>query len=250
MKVSLITQIMAVFAVVCIAISVVVLPSDSNEIDGGKKIVFLGDSLTYGAGLVEIEGMDREQARWTHLLCERIGAKEFNYGTTGTAMGAPAENAFLDRYSTMEKDADIVIVFGGTNDYWCGIVPMGEYDSTNRDDFCGAMNLLLSGLMERYAGKTIIFITPHTQNPDDQTHNSDVANIFGCTLSDYSDMIKNKCGVLGIRVMDLNDYVDFDIGHNDSDKAQYSYDGCHFNAEGHKEVSKAVYTYLKEEKLV
>lgn len=232
------------FCILVTAISTIYSYCNKVKLEG-KNIAFLGDSLTYGS-LLDENDFDIEKMRWTKILCDNLKANEYNYGMKGNAFGYPDKIAFVDRYKDMYNDADLIIVYGGTNDYYC-CVPMGEPNSYDRYDFYGALNILVDGLRNKYPNGKIMFITPNTQNSELSEGNSDVKNKIGFNLDDYCNAIKEVCKEKNVPVMDLNDYLEFDIGHNDKDKVNYSFDGCHYNPEGHKAVAKAVEKFIKKE---
>ena len=121
----------------------------------GKRVLFLGDSITEGVGT------SCEAARYTTVLKEKAGlAAIINHGISGTRLARQQHisqeslywdtNAFTERYSKMEDDADIVVVFGGTNDYGHGDAPFGNDDDRTIDTYCGAVHCLMQGLIEKY----------------------------------------------------------------------------------------------------
>ena len=97
----------------------------------GKIIDFLGDSITEGVGV-----QDRINNRFDRVLERNCGLKAtYNYGIGGTRLAhqrTPSEKprhdlCFCGRAYDMNKDADIIVVYGGTNDYGHGDAPFGEY---------------------------------------------------------------------------------------------------------------------------
>ena len=92
----------------------------------GKKINFLGDSITEGVGTSSKEKM------YVNIIAEKYGAICRNYGISGTEIarqiGLDYENCldFCKRYQTMDEDADIIVVYGGVNDYFHGDAPVGK----------------------------------------------------------------------------------------------------------------------------
>lgn len=86
----------------------------------GKKILFLGDSITAGACSSDW----KEKAYWG-VLGTMSGAVVKGYGIGGTRIAnqltktdAPEDHLhFITRVAQMDDDADIVVVLGGTNDY-------------------------------------------------------------------------------------------------------------------------------------
>ena len=90
----------------------------------GKKIAFLGDSITEGVGVSSVEKI------YWNLVGQRTGAEVYGYGIGGTRIAVNRqpnhephveENYFGARVEKMIPDADIVVVFGGTNDFGHGV---------------------------------------------------------------------------------------------------------------------------------
>lgn len=122
----------------------------------------------------------------------------------------------VQRYSFMSNDADVVIVAGGTNDFQYNWTDVGTMADRTEDTFYGAMHLLCAGLLQKYLGKTIIFCTPikraqtSLDNSADTTAHKggsygsvDSQNLFGKTLGDYSNIIKEVCAYYSIPVIDM-----------------------------------------------
>ncbi|MBO7175935.1 MAG: SGNH/GDSL hydrolase family protein, partial [Clostridia bacterium] len=126
-----------------------------------KSIAFLGDSITLGYGLSD------PSLRYSTLICKEYGIREENYGITGTLIANAGVSrgkgiSFVERVSLVEQ-ADLAVVFGGTNDYFwsdCPIrAPKGAEDST--EYFETAVDRLLRFCAEhRPKGKTLI-VTPY-----------------------------------------------------------------------------------------
>ena len=115
-----------------------------------KKIVFLGDSITEGSGASSIEN------RYTDLIGKMTGAVCYNHGIGGTRIArqdVKSENPlhdldFLSRVGELEEDADIVVVFGGTNDFGHGAAPFGTFSDRTAYTFYGALHSLYTALIE------------------------------------------------------------------------------------------------------
>src|SRR5574344_1642021 len=122
-------------------------------------IDFLGDSITAGAGAQKVENM------FSYLLCKKLGAKENNYGVGGTRIARqrvsskdPGEDEdYQKRAPLMDKNADLVIVFGGTNDYGHGDAPLGKLGDKDPYTFYGALALLCESLLRRYRPEQLAF---------------------------------------------------------------------------------------------
>jgi lysophospholipase L1-like esterase len=204
------------------------------------KINIMGDSVTVGYGLAN-QGTER----FSYLLEQALGYEVRNYGVSGTLItkqdGYPL--SFVERFDNMDDDADLIIVFGGINDFGVGTGNMGEPDSTNIEEFNGALNVLIEGLQNKYLGKEIVFITPY--NLVWGGLNSDLPNTAGYTLKDYRNAIIERSEYHGIPVLDLYSMSGMDIAHNPNHRALYAPDGVHLSAEGHKRIADRIIGFLK-----
>ena len=101
-----------------------------------KTIGFLGDSITFGYALED------KSKRYATLLARSMGLEEVNHGITGTLVAKAGLNNdddkdFVSRIHLVD-DADVAVIFGGTNDDWCG-APEGELKFegwTKEDMYC------------------------------------------------------------------------------------------------------------------
>ena len=127
-----------------------------------KKINFLGDSITEGVGASCYDKC------YVARFAQMTGAQVRNYGICGTRFArrrVPYSNPnfdrdFCGRYEDMDDDADIIVVFGGTNDYGHGDAPLGQMEDRDVWSFYGACHVLFSGLITKYPDKTIVILTP------------------------------------------------------------------------------------------
>jgi hypothetical protein len=57
----------------------------------------------------------------------------------------------------MDDDADLITVFGGTNDFNANS-PIGTIADTASTTFYGSLHILIEGLIDKYPSKAIAFI--------------------------------------------------------------------------------------------
>ena len=139
----------------------------------GLTVNFLGDSITEGCGTSCPEAM------FHAVLKRNTGLKEVrNYGIGGTRIALQTGNrqlpkddfrdvnSYCERFDKME-DADLVVVFGGTNDFGHGDAPIGQMSDRTPETFYGACHYLFTGLIKKYIGKPIVIITPTPREWDD-----------------------------------------------------------------------------------
>ena len=206
----------------------------------GKKINFLGDSITQGAGASDVSKC------YVSLFGENTGAIVRNYGIGGTRIArrhVPHENPVYDqdyclRAPTMDPDADVIVVFGGTNDYGHGDAPLGTIDDRTSDTFYGALHVLYTTLITRYPDAQILVLTPtHRLNEDTPDHN-------GLPLKAYVDVIREMAEVYSLPVLDL--YANSGMQPNvPVIQERYMPDGLHPNDAGHARLAKMVQKALE-----
>ncbi len=212
----------------------------------GKKVIFLGDSITQGQGVDNIEEnrYDNRLKKMADLL------KIYNYGIGGTRISfknIPSEYPdhdlyFCGRARRMNPDADIVIVFGGTNDFSTGNGILGNPSDTDLESFYGALNYLMSYLKEAYNNKTVVFVTPAHREDDDFPGCMTIYNNRH-SLKEYVEAIEFMGREYDIPVLNLFEKLSINPNKAD-DKSKYTIDGLHFNDEGHRLLSECIYEFL------
>ena len=212
----------------------------------GKKVNFLGDSITEGYSTTKI---------YHEYLVEMLGITVVNYGI-GSSTIADGSDPMYERALTMDEDADLVCVFGGTNDFGIHDRALGEQFNTADDGtltlntdtttFYGGLNQLLINLYDRYPNKTLCIFTPlrrgafYTQNTDLQP------NAEGKYFYEYIEAIKNVCAWFSVKCIDL--YAESGLyPHNSTNATMYfnEDDLIHPNASGHLQIAKVLCEYIK-----
>lgn len=169
----------------------------------GTKINFLGDSITEGAGTSSHDKM------FTMLIEREYGAICQNYGIGGTRIArqkTPTEEKwdrdFISRVPEMDNDADIVVVFGGTNDFGHGDAPIGTMSDRTPYTFYGALHCLYTALTEKYPDVPVVILTPlHRLNEDSPKGDNKPAPVG--TLKEYVNIIREVAEYYSLPVLDL-----------------------------------------------
>ena len=152
----------------------------------------------------------------------------------------------VQRYSALNASAEVIYVFGGTND-WGHDIPIGTMGDTVETTFYGALDTLCVGLLTRYPLKKVFFITPLQRNDDlwpanGQPSGSHV-NGQGKKLIDYVNAIKEVCSKYSIPVLDL--YNNSCITGNINAIASTLYnDGLHPTSAAHTVIGKEVANFI------
>ena len=169
----------------------------------GTKINFLGDSITEGAGTSSHDKM------FTMLIEREYGAICQNYGIGGTRIARQKtatvekwDRDFISRVPEMDADADIVVVFGGTNDFGHGDAPLGTMSDRTPYTFYGALHCLYTALTEKYPDVPVVILTPlHRLNEDSPKGDNKPAPVG--TLKEYVHIIREVAEYYSLPVLDL-----------------------------------------------
>ena len=212
----------------------------------GKKINFLGDSITEGCGT------SGGPALFTSLIAEQTGAICRNYGIGGTRIArqhTPSEEAAWDRdycsrVAEMDPDADIVVIFGGTNDYGHGDAPIGSPSDRTPDTFYGALHTLYTSLIEKYPEAVIVILTPlHRCVEEDPRGEGRRTQAIG-TLKEYVNIIREVAEFYSLPVIDL--YANSGLQPRvPVIKEKYMPDGLHPNDAGHRILALKIAHFLE-----
>ena len=217
----------------------------------GKVIDFLGDSITEGVGVYD------QNNRYDNIVHRRLElAAHYNYGIGGTRLAhqsAPSETprydlCFCGRAYLLEKSADLIVVYGGVNDYIHGDAYFGKMEDRTPETFCGAVYFLMNFLKTNYEGKQIVFMTPahmHFKGISDKCLSGrPMKKPDAQPLSAYVEVIKARGEELGIPVLDLFEKLPIDP-NNESDREKYTVDGLHFNDDGHEILANTLCDFLE-----
>ena len=210
-----------------------------------KKILFLGDSITEGFGPQDIENV-----YWKRL--ERsCGCVSVGFGISGTRIARqqkpspdPREDQyFRSRVAAMDEEADVVVIFGGTNDYGHGDAALGCFDDRTDDTFYGALHNLYSDLIAKYPTAQLVVMTPLHRLGENEAYNTWGLRSVGC-LEDYVDIICEVAGYYGIPVLDLHRVSGLQPEVPQL-KERYMPDGLHPNDAGHALIHSRLKGFLE-----
>jgi len=148
----------------------------------------------------------------------------------------------------MDDDADVVVVFGGTNDFGHGDAEIGTFADRTPETFYGACHYLFNGLMEKYPSSVIVILTPlHRSNEDCPRGDNDqrkLQNVEYGTLKKYVDIVKEVAEYYSLAVCDL--YAMSGLTPKvEILKQKYMPDGLHPNDAGHKVLEARIANFLE-----
>jgi lysophospholipase L1-like esterase len=208
----------------------------------GKKINFLGDSITEGHGT-----SDTATKPYHQILKANVGLAEArNYGVGGTKIARlpvitdhQFDQDFNLRAEKMDLDADAVVVFGGTNDYGHASIPLGTFEDRDIHTFYGGMHTLCLYLIKNYTEKPIVFMTPLHRLQEGKLENE-----ASRPLHEFVKAQREVCEYYSIPVLDL--YKEGGMpGNIWAWCEKYMPDGLHPNDAGHVLIAHKLQKFLE-----
>lgn len=203
------------------------------------KINFLGDSITEGCCADKVEN------NYVSLVGTLLPALTRNYGIGGTRLAHQKiddgqDLYYASRVDLMDHDADLMFVFGGTNDYGHGNAPLGEVKDSTLDSYCGSINVLIDKLLEHYKKERIIFILPLHRINENNPYGDGSKKEISASLNTYISLLVDILNIRGIK------YVDFRNDFGEAENNPYFADGLHPSNEGHRFLAELICKYIKE----
>ena len=217
----------------------------------GLTVNFLGDSITEGTGVINV-AENRYDNRLKRMY--NLGAIN-NYGIGGTRLAhqeKPSDKprydlCFCGRAYNMDPGADLIVVYGGGNDYLHGDAYFGRMEDRTPETFCGAVYFLMELIKTLYPGTPVVFMTPahcHFRGVSDREISPrPVKKADAKPLAEYVRVIKERGKELGIPVLDLFENLGIDP-NNEEEMTRYTEDGLHFNDDGHAFIARALGDFL------
>ena len=178
----------------------------------GKKIAFVGDSITYGTGSVAVSDIQCDgyynpyspKISYPEIIKElHTNALVYNYAQAGLAIGENTSGsnliAILNALTNAVSDVDYLVLSGGVNDSWVSGTTLGslsdsfsgDYDKTT---FYGALEQYVYNAINAYPDAYITFL---------MTHN-DVKKDYGSGTINMNEVIREVCAKWKIKLIDLN----------------------------------------------
>lgn len=207
------------------------------------KLVFLGDSITRGTFTDKEKGesapLSVASPNFAEYLEKMLGATEMiNYGFNGisycSCSPVNADKALSKTYMEV-KDADVIIIAAGTNDYGTN-VELGLKEDDQDTSFYGAVDVVLSGIKRNNPDAEIYVILPIPRR-------NEGVNERGYVLDDYRSALEYKAKIYGLHIIDGRK-IAIDP-EKEEDLMLYMDDGLHPNNRGHKLYADMVYAQIK-----
>ena len=171
------------------------------------NIVCLGDSITY-----------------PYTIKKKLKAGSVkNLGVAGSAISRCSKNAMVDRYASISKSADVIVVMAGVNDYFKS-KNFGNFNSYDKKSFCSGTLEMMTGLKKKYPRAKIIVVTPL------RTSKSARNAVQG--QGAYVDAVKLAAEANGFSIVDLY-YSNILDSYDGNVVRDYIPDKLHPNANGY-----------------
>lgn len=212
----------------------------------GKKINFLGDSITEGGAA------SCRENRYTEVIEREAGIVMRNYGLSGTRFAkqhTPSDVPSFDldfptRAREMDRDADAIVIFGGTNDFGHGDAELGTPADRTYETFYGACHQLFGYVRATWPRAKILVLTPlHRLNEDDPRGDGNKPHDVG-TLKDYVEIIRQVAEFYSLPVLDL--YKNSGLTPRvPVIREMFMPDGLHPSNEGHRMIAEMIIKALQ-----
>lgn len=204
-------------------------------------IDFLGDSITAGAGASSIDKC------FVNRVGQLLNCTVINHGIGGTRFAHQKEVSsepicdldFCQRLKDLDKNADYVFVFGGTNDFGHGLAPIGNVTDHTPDTFYGAVTYLATNLLKMYKRSQIFFILPLHRLNEDSLCGEGSKKKPSLSLNGYTQII---CEVLD--KYQIN-YLNFKKRFGKAENNPLLLDGLHPNDAGHELLANLIVEHIK-----
>lgn len=165
-----------------------------------KNVYFLGDSITEGVG-----ASCNENCFVSLFKAHYPDANIQNYGIGGTRIArkkTPSEYPIWDddfnmRADRMDENADLVVIFGGTNDFGHGDATLGNFGDKDVYTFYGATYTLFEKVLTKYPHAKCLVLTPLHRLSENEP------NGLGNVLQDYRKAILETAEYFSFPVLDL-----------------------------------------------
>ena len=187
------------------------------------KITCLGDSITYGLG-----GKTNEygnQVSYADYLGDILGCEIVKLGVPGSAIGNyGSDTSFLYRVKEIPEDTDIIIVFGGINDYLCGNSVFGS-EEVKDGKYYGDVEKLFKDIREAFPDTPMFVVLNYQTALEDMDELKDVYSLdmwldvqrSYATQYDFYKIEMYRNGFMNSKVPEIRSALFYDEIHpNDS----------------------------------
>ena len=188
---------------------------------------------------------------WPSRLAAAIAPRAlYNHaiGASGLSTATPNNTiTFLDQPQWQHPDAEIAIMWHGTNEWYWG-APLGTVGTTDEGTYAGAIASAADKLRRINPQVKLVFMTPimRCQLPNGITDVPpgeawDTPNRIGATLKDYTDILREQSQRLCFPLIDLRTLT----GFSPINKHLYYRDIAHPSEAGFDRIADLIVRHLK-----
>ena len=216
-----------------------------KDSENGEAVVLnvIGDSISAGVGVTD--KTNTYHGRWAKALKMSVN----NWSLGGSAItgdykqGGNLIETFVPRMERMvatTENPDIVLIYGGTNDY-NGNWTIGKVTDKDRSTYYGAIHELIELSLINYPEAKLVFVTPIKRCDYGNGGSDDNTGFRRYELDAYVDAMIAACEYHDIDCIDLynNEQANL-IGK----RVDYIRDGVHMTEAGHEIFSKVLLAEL------
>lgn len=186
---------------------------------GERRIVCVGDSITYGQGVL----FSRETDSYTAILADMTNSTVVNYGLSSRTLLSNGDFPYTKEHhytDSLSEQADVVIIMLGSNDskptFW------------NKEQFMTEYSAMISSYLEMGSNPEVYVMIPPRVYIEQDGGNCDDATIGG----ELKDAVISLGEELPIGVIDLYALT--------TDHPEWFSDGLHPNAEGNRAIAEEI----------
>lgn len=206
------------------------------------------------------------------MFCSIANCTERNLGNSGTCLAANTKNGRTsERFITRVTSAnitglDLLIIFGGTNDFSYDIKAVGNHfeeetitgntyrgtkkrvANSDNESFSGALHELILAIRAINPALPIVYLTPLSRgvyNTTEPRGTSYETNANGDYISDFVDAIKDICAFYSVPVFNTVDHFPYDMAQDVKNAVVtgISTDAIHPNDKGHAILAQTLYKW-------
>lgn len=205
-----------------------------------SKIVIYGDSLSTGT---------HGEGGYEGFLRETYHVESVNYavGSSGLSTATPNNTCeILADPENIPADADLVLLWHGTNDWYWG-APAGHLGDKTPDTFHGAIHTAIHCIREKLPDAVFVYMTPifRLEQPDGCESVGiayETPNKLGFTMESYYQALLEESIREGFFVIDMRRCV----GIHEYNHEKYLEDKVHPNKAGYEKICRVLKKGLDE----
>ena len=202
---------------------------------GGKderiRITCVGDSITYGSGVLKTREVDSYPAQ----LQKKLGTDHivFNYGLRNATASAKGDLPYIDSKEykeSLKSKPNIVVLMLGTND-----TKQANWDEV---EYKNGLKTLVQSYLALDTKPTVYLMKSPYAFSKEGTEEAAYGVYPGLIKNEIGSIVDEVAAETGVEVIDL-------YWATEGEDELYT-DGIHFNAQGYHLISQIVYEYIKK----